>query len=207
MSIARAIAILGLLPSAASAACLTAADLDPGIRATFASGDWVEVWASQDGLLRVDVFFAELGTGASLLEALGVYRIAESQWDGGYPVTHTLWPMERAEFPLPAPDAPEWSARTTLNLLREDGTGEMWTAGRTFAFAPAPPLSVSGCTYEGVIVHESYVPDAEWDRAPYELHTLFLPAIGAGFRFPEADPAANPAAAAIIALEAVPQSP
>lgn len=207
MPVARALAVLGLLPTAAPAACLTAADLDPGIRATFANGDWVEVWRGIEGLLRVDIYFADLRTGASLLEALGVYRIAESQWDGGYPVTRTLWPMERSEFPVPEADGPDWSARTTIDLAYEDETGEVWTAGRTFEFGPAAPLSVSGCTYEGVMVHETYVPDAEWDRAPYELDTFFIPALGAGIRLPYGDPATNPHAAAIVAIEPIPPSP
>ena len=68
-----AVAVLSLaLAGPASAQCLTPADLDNGIRVTFANSDWTEIRRIGADIYDVHEFYAGAGSGSRYSAAFGV---------------------------------------------------------------------------------------------------------------------------------------
>jgi len=167
---------LALVSGAASAQCLSAADLGRGIFVTFDNGDTALSRRGADGYLHIEEHYYDSDAYFVFRAHRGVYFVEEFEVDANgtpYAGTHlrTEFPVDPARLPTPAPGG-SWSGIST-NIF-EDGYRRSETT--SYEFSAAEPITLSGCTYEVVRTDVSY----DWGvEGSMTLYYMFLPALDA----------------------------
>jgi hypothetical protein len=175
--------LLSVLAAPASAACLTAADLEAGVRVEFSNDDWTTLRSLGEGIVEFEEYYADAGFSSRYLGYLGLYILSGVERITAGPErpnqrTRRVYPLDPTELPVPEPDGEGWTGVVSQSFY--DGTlpvTQDWTID--VRFLPVGPLALPGCTYEavGVRVLQTYAPE-DWS---YEMLQLYLPALGSAF--------------------------
>lgn len=176
--------LLSLLPAAAQADCLTAADLDQGIEIVFSNSDRTTIRRISDSLFSYEEVYAAPGYSAWFEGQHAIYT------ERGFWTVRAGEPDESTNFEriydidpssLPFPDSEGGILSTTFTEATGDLSPENWSSsGLTLAWGPTAPLVLPGCTYEAVGLE--FVID--WlDGSGGGSTTWFyvLPSLGIGF--------------------------
>lgn len=154
--------------------CLTAADLPRGVSVGFQSGDATIHRQMPDGYLQIDETYANGDPTMRFRAWKGIYFTEEFQLNAsGQAEAGTRlvieFPVDPALLPNPIAGA-SWTGQTT-NIF-DDGFRRPETT--TFTFSAAPPITLSGCTYDAVQADLRY----DWGAdGGLTLRYLYLPAM------------------------------
>lgn len=151
---ATALALLpALAPALAHAQCITAADLEKGVRVTFYNGDVTTVRSLGDGLFEVEEIYDDGSEHWRFHAVHSTFGIWEAPLDNGTPVddrsSRIDWSVDVQALPAPTADAEPFAARVALVAPdgASNGSGE-----REVRYFDANPVVTEGCTYEAIQV-------------------------------------------------------
>ncbi|NDV00725.1 hypothetical protein [Pseudoroseicyclus tamaricis] len=171
---AAAIAATLALAAPAAAECLTDADLTRGIVARFENGDTTLMRRMNDGYLTIREEYSDGSTPMLFRAHRGIYFVEEGEaaTGGGFAPgseLQVIFKTDPALLPDPLPGI-TWEGPTT-NVFADGATRDETV---TIRYSDAPPLDLSGCSYEAVRAHIRY----DWgDEGGMELSYLYLPEV------------------------------
>ena len=153
--------------------CITAADLDQGIRATLADDGVEEYRAIGENLIELRNDYGD-GVVTNILLAHGVYVIDVFDTENGQPVaegrTVTRYPVTIDAMPLPEAGG-TWQVAVELA-----DAGGISTEQQSHRWEKPTTVTYDGCTYEAIPGTIRYDYPDGW----YIEELLYLPAIGIG---------------------------
>ena len=167
-----------LAPGASLAECLTTADMEQGVLFTFDNQDTTSVRALGAGIVEVVEYYAASQTGMKFQAYLGPYILREDGMGFNNVVLPDKWAratfaVDLTELPVPAPDLPTFTSSAVWEEFGLSPQDQTFTAD----FTAARPVTLSGCTYDVVLVKTRVDrPGADhW----YEQFSYYFPAIEA----------------------------
>lgn len=171
------VALLCLMATVAQAECFGPSDLTRGLTISYDSGDRTTIQRLGDGTHLVREDYASGEPSWALRAHHGVYFVEEWQveGEGRAPGSGLVieFPVDPYLLPAPVPGL-SWEGQTTNHF--EGGGSRPETT--SLHFTAAPPLTLSGCTYEIIGADLRY----DWgDEGGLTLRYLYFPAIGTAF--------------------------
>jgi hypothetical protein len=190
--IAFAVTVTSALPALAQQTCPTAADLDRGIRVTFADGG-IETYRNA-GSSVINVVGSDLdGSGFVMDLAKGLHLLMwQDAFDPSTRQTYDYNGVSADMLPLPSPGGKGWSS--PVQVTASDGQRD---EPQRHSYGPLTAVQIGGCTYQSIEVTINY---ATSDN--YREMVRYIPDLGLGYLvWNEADGMeANPVEATAIAL-------
>ena len=177
MARVAALAVAMIVPGMALAdGCLTASDLQQGIRAEFRDGSLTDYRGGDAGLVAVfERPDPSQSSGVAFVSRLGLYDLEAAAIDGGetIPDQRLLMHYSVDLDQLPAPRPGEfWVGRTTTTYA--DGKSD--DAQAVYVFGNAREVELGGCSYHAVPVKASFIWSDGWMMQEF----LYLDALGIG---------------------------
>jgi hypothetical protein len=139
-------------------ACVGAADMDRGVRATFVDGGHTDYRRDSADTLRITEA-GEDGSDRVYLSRHGIYDITSSLTAGGEETEGSRIDIAYSGDSLPPPAAgTTWTGQITLRY----GDGTTQRANAAYAFGRAGSLSLAGCTYKTLPVKAAFLTANSW---------------------------------------------
>jgi hypothetical protein len=167
--------LLTPLPALAQQACPTAADLDRGIRVTFADGGVETYRNAGPGVVHVVAVETD-GSGAEMDLGQGIHLLSWQATSSGVadPSTRQDYNyngVAPADLPRPSPGGKGWSSPVTVTA--PDGT---YDEPQRHSYGPLTAVTVGQCSYQSIEVTISY---ATQDN--YREMVRYIPDLGLGW--------------------------
>ena len=166
--------------------CLVSADLDDGIRVTFANSDWTEIRRLDGELFDIYEFYANAGYGHRYIAHQGAlpqqgdwnYRADQLSEGLGYQREYSVAPEKMADLGQPGTFGPypfkevSGPASDPVEIMHD----------LTLIVSEASPVDVAGCSYAATLV-EMRVEWANPDPNNFVTWSFFLPDLGVAYLF------------------------
>jgi hypothetical protein len=171
--------LVALFGQSAMAECVTAADLERGIRVTFDNGDTTTLRAVSDGMTEVFEYMTWNENIGRYQTYLGLYYVDEIMLDASgepQPETRrtTRYDVPVTELPVPQADL----APLDLEIMAREFTRSMMAETQSLVFGPADPIILDGCIYKAIAVGQRDRPGEATQRDKYYY---YLPDLGVAF--------------------------